>query len=129
MGFTDEDIARLKTPDFAGRVGFPSFQLTNNNANIRRLKERLTLQQATAALDTQEKEYSFGRLRRDMAENRYMFFFAGKPDEHTRTTLKGNGFKWSPTRGAWVRQITPNAAWAVKEIVKALSNQEVDKTP
>lgn len=125
LGFTEADIIQLKTPDFCGRVGFASFQLTNNNANIRRLKERMALQQKTAALDTQEKEYSFGRLRRDMDENRYMFFFTGKPDENTRATLKRHGFKWSPTRSAWVRQITPNAAWAVKEIVSRLSNQPV----
>lgn len=123
LGLSETDIYQLKTPDFCGRVGFPSFQLTNNNANIRRLKERLNLQQESAALDTQEKEYSFGKLRRDMDENRYMFIFAGKPDENTRATLKRNGFKWSPTRSAWVRQITPNAAWAVKEIVKSLSSQ------
>lgn len=121
MGYSDSEIVRLKTPDCCGRIGYPSFQLTNNNANIRRLKERLELQQKTAELETQEKEYSFGRLRRDMDENRYMFFFDGKPDENTRTTLKRNGFKWSPSRGAWVRQITPNAAWAIKDIVAALS--------
>lgn len=38
-----ESIARetLK-PDFARRIGFPSYATTNNNANIRRLKGRIT---------------------------------------------------------------------------------------
>src|SRR5260370_41947399 len=37
LGFCDETIAKLFKADFAGRVGFPNYALTNNSANIRRL--------------------------------------------------------------------------------------------
>jgi hypothetical protein len=41
LGFSDEAIAKLLIEDFAGRVGFPNYALTNNSANIRRLEKRL----------------------------------------------------------------------------------------
>lgn len=34
MGYTDEQITDLRTPDFCGRLGFPNYALTNNNANM-----------------------------------------------------------------------------------------------
>lgn len=35
------DPSRLFEPDFCGRLGFPSYALTNNNATIRRIKQRI----------------------------------------------------------------------------------------
>ena len=40
-GWEEGTARKVLEPDFAGRRGF-SFQLTNGNANIRRMKERLT---------------------------------------------------------------------------------------
>src|SRR5574341_945443 len=42
MGFSEVVIQQLFEPDFMGRIGFANYLLTNNNANIRRLKKRLT---------------------------------------------------------------------------------------
>lgn len=33
--------ALILQPDFCGRVGYADYELTNNNANIRRMKQRL----------------------------------------------------------------------------------------
>ena len=41
MGYSDEQIKELREPDFCGRVGYPDYALTNNNANIKRVKGRL----------------------------------------------------------------------------------------
>jgi hypothetical protein len=41
LGFSEETITRLFRQDYAGRVGFPNYALTNNSANIRRLEKRL----------------------------------------------------------------------------------------
>ena len=41
LGFSEASEAKLKTPDFLGRVGFADYTLKNNGANIRRLKGRL----------------------------------------------------------------------------------------
>ena len=52
-------------------------------------------------------------------------FLAKIPDAETRTMLKKNGFKWSPTNNAWQRQLTPNAMRTLKRYVK-LPNLVID---
>lgn len=41
LGLSELVAQKLLKPDFMGRVGIPGYVLTNNNANIRRLKSRL----------------------------------------------------------------------------------------
>ncbi|MCY1286291.1 hypothetical protein D9M70_352600 [compost metagenome] len=50
-----------------------------------------------------------------------MFIFPGKPDEQTRTLLKSQAFKWSPSRGAWVRQLNNAGRWAAKQVRETLA--------
>lgn len=38
LGYSEARIDRFFVPDFAGRIGFPDYMLTNNSANIRRIK-------------------------------------------------------------------------------------------
>ena len=42
LGYTPEDIAKLRAPDFCGRIGYPAYALQNNNANIRRIRGRIS---------------------------------------------------------------------------------------
>lgn len=49
-------------------------------------------------------------------DNRLQVFFEEKPDEDKRTELKKGGFKWSPTAGAWQRQLNGNAFYAANHI-------------
>ncbi len=125
LGYTPEQIAKLKTPDFARRVGFPSYALTNNNANMRRIKDRIQdLEKATTRTDKEEGGEGY-TYREDTAENRVMFEFDGKPAEGVRNVLKRNGFKWSPNRGAWVRQLNNAGIYAGSQVRKALDGAKV----
>lgn len=68
-----------------------------------------------------EKEYEGwkfdgGRVEINKGVNRVQIFFEGKPDENVRSELKSNGFKWAPSQGAWQRQLTDNAMYALKRI-------------
>ena len=55
--------------------------------------------------------------------NRLQIFFEEKPDADLRSTLKGEGFRWAPSQGAWQRQLTDNAIRAAKRI-KAIAPVE-----
>ncbi|MGO3743934.1 MAG: DUF3560 domain-containing protein [Alcaligenes aquatilis] len=120
-GLVDEANARqLITPDFAGRIGFASYQLQNNNANIRRIADRIKALEKVADRPETERSGDGYTYREDPQENRAMFLFDGKPAKETRDVLKRHGFRWSPTRSAWVRQLTGNAQWAARDVIRFL---------
>lgn len=97
-----ESYARkLLKPDFCGRVGFADFELTNNNANIRRMKARLESIAAAKAAPSEQEDGEHARFEDSPAENRVRLFFPGKPSEEVRTRLKSAGFRWAPTLGCW----------------------------
>lgn len=119
LGVSEEKAATLYEPDFAGRVGFPPYQLTNARAEIRRVRERLTLLERRAATPAPTPIECDG-VRIEEADNRVRVIFPGKPDEATRAKLKGRGFRWSPTAGAWQRHASPGAWYDAKEVIGAL---------
>lgn len=124
MGYSEESIEELRTPDYLGRVGYPNFQLSNNNANIHRVEERLKRLKAVKERGSSEQEYKTFRVVENTEAMRYQIIFDGKPDAEIRTLLKSNGFKWAPSQGAWQRQITSNGKWALKKVVEQLKEME-----
>lgn len=50
------------------------------------------------------------------AEYRLQIIFDGKPNADVRTELKGEGFRWAPSQGAWQRQLTDNAMRAARRL-------------
>lgn len=122
---SDTKINALFEPDCLGRIGFADYQLTNNNANIRRLKQRLKELESRANQEPAEHEINGVRVVENTDENRLQLFFDGKPEADTRKTLKSHGFRWAPTVGAWQRQLTNDARYWAKHILKALQPQEV----
>lgn len=64
MGYTDEQIKDLRTPDFCGRLGFPDYALTNNNANIRRLEGRIKSCRKQSLKEPRKARISFSRSRK-----------------------------------------------------------------
>ena len=104
---------------------YPSWALSNNNAEIRRVKGRiaeLTRKQETAYAGW---EFDGGTVEANREDNRLQIFFEEKPDEKTRETLKENGFRWSPKAGAWQRQLNDNAIYAADRLscIKPLSGK------
>ena len=116
LGFTHEQAAEAIKPDSCGRVGFPPFTLRNNNANARRIAGRIAELEKRGQRENVEKEGNGYTYREDTKENRVMFVFPGKPDEATRAVLKRAAFKWSPSRGAWVRQLSPAGLLAAASV-------------
>lgn len=125
MGYSEGDIKRLRKPDFCGRVGYPSYQLTNNNQNIHRIEERLKRLKSVKEKGSSEQEYETFKVVENTEVMRYQIIFDGKPDAEIRALLKNNGFKWAPSQGAWQRQITTNGKYALNTVVEKLKEMEV----
>ena len=106
---------------------YPSWALSNNNAEIRRIKERIQ----SLSVNKEELytgwEFAGGRAEINVKDNRLQFFFEDKPDGKIRDELKANGFRWSPKASAWQRQLNSNAIYAADAIssIKPLSGERV----
>lgn len=124
MGYSEEDIKSLREPDFCGRIGYPDYALSNNNANIHRVEGRIKELKATKERGGSEQEISLGDLPVTVKENaedmRIQLFFDGKPEQEVRDILKGEAFKWSPRNGCWQRQLTGNARSATRRVLQKL---------
>lgn len=116
LGYTPEDIAKLREPDFCGRIGYPAYLLQNNNANIRRIRGRIEELKKRSENTPEGWEFDGGRVVVNTTENRLQIIFDGKPDADIRTELKGEGFRWAPSQGAWQRQLTDNAMRAARRL-------------
>ena len=117
LGYEPEQIKELREPDFCGRVGYPSYVLSNNNANIHRIRERIEELEKRASEPAPEGwEFDGGRVEINTDINRLQIIFDGKPDADVRLELKSAGFRWAPSQNAWQRQLTDNALRAVKRI-------------
>ena len=107
---------------------YPSYALTNNNANIKRMRERLE----TLKCEKTSKcgEYDTAGLELRVVENREIMrlqvFFEGKPPETVRNLLKGAAFKWAPNQCAWQRQLTDNARLAIRDVLKKIKKHGVE---
>ena len=91
---------------------FESYQLSNNNAEIHRLKNRITALTRRKELGYVGWEFDGGRVEANTADNRLQIFFDEKPDKEIREELKGNGFRYAPSAEAWQRQLNDNAIYA-----------------
>jgi len=126
---TDEQAAKWDDKIENGysweKQAYPSYELKNNNGKIKQTRDRL--ERLKAEKERGDIEYDCSDLGFTVKENkeimRLQLFFEGKPDEETRKGLKSNGFVWSPSQGAWQRQLTNNARWALKYVIKELQNQ------
>lgn len=125
LGFDERAAKGLLEPDFCKRIGFADYQLSNNNAEIRRLKKRILevaeIQTLNAAEPTAKK---YGEIEYLEDDGRVQLIFPGKPADQVRADLKSHGFKWSPTRGAWVRLLTGAAQFAGQRLAEKIAGAE-----
>ena len=121
---SSEQLEKLKA-DMAsswhlGDKPFATWALSNNSAEIRRMKDRIKSLSQQKEIGFVGWEFDGGKVEANTEANRLQIFFEDKPDEATREALKSNGFRWSPKAGAWQRQLTSNAYYAA-DYVKAIA--------
>lgn len=120
LGLKKETANELLTGDFMGRLGFASYALQSNNAEINRIKKRIdSLSKHKENKNIVEENENF-IFKIDYEINRIMFIFEGKPESNVRDILKRNAFNWSNFNKAWVRKITPNALYVTRLVKEKL---------
>jgi len=96
--------------------GIPGFTLTNHNAKLKRLEEKiLTMKSRIERKQTFEKiVFSDGSI--DIENDRVVIRHDQKPEKDIIDRLKQNGFRWSPHWSCWCRKHTAAALAAAKNI-------------
>jgi hypothetical protein len=132
-GLTDAQVASLEQSIEKAysweKQPFPGYQLTNNGAEIRRLKARIQevdVRVANAEKDDEREAFGTASLTLAHADNRVQLRFPGKPDAETIRTLKSHGFRWAPSMGAWQRHLSNAAAHWGREVLKQWQARQLD---
>lgn len=99
------------------------FGLQNNNANMKRIEERIkeleAKEEKKEANPITRYNFTGGHFLVNYEVDRIQIFFDTRPTADELTTWKAKGlntFNWSPTATAWQRKITPNALGTVKRM-------------
>lgn len=105
---------------------YPGWALSNNNANIHRVRDRIAQLEKEAARaaeqsDTAPEQGDGYVLKENFELCRIQFIFDGKPDDETRALLKSYGFRWSPSQGAWQRMLNDNGRYAAEQVKERLA--------
>lgn len=99
------------------------FGLQNNNANMKRVEQRIKELESKEKMRVEkpESEFNFtgGKIVINYEVDRIQIFFDSRPSQSELTELKSKGlssFNWSPSNTCWQRKITPNAIWSTKRM-------------
>ncbi len=108
-----ENIENLKADMASGwhyeNKPFQSWELSNNNAKIRRVRQRIESLTRANEVAYVGWEFDGGHVEANREQGRLQVFFDGKPEADARQQLKENGFRWAPSVGAWQRLLNDNA--------------------
>ena len=115
-----ENIEKLKADMASGwhyeKKPFQSWELSNNNAEIRRVRQRIESLTRANEVAYVGWEFDGGHVEANRDQGRLQVFFDGKPEADARQQLKEHGFRWAPSVGAWQRLLNDNAYRAADRI-------------
>ena len=115
-----ENIENLKADMASGwhyeKKPFQSWELSNNNAEIRRVRQRIESLTRASEVAYVGWEFDGGHVEANREQGRLQVFFDDKPEADARQQLKENGFRWAPSVGAWQRFLNDNAYYASDRI-------------
>jgi hypothetical protein len=114
MGFDIELIREAS--QFNDKLIFASFSLTNNNAKIKRLEQKVFTMKKRIETKKDFEDVKFEGGYWTISDDRVKIFHDEKPSKEVIQNLKSNGFRWSPNWKCWCRKHTENAIRVVKSI-------------
>ena len=132
-GISDEGAARIDAKMAAQNEAgaswvpdkqkvYPTYHFTNLGANIRRVRDRITALEREAARPAAERVIGAGwQVVEDADDNRLLFIFDAKPSRDVCRLMRVHGFRWSPSRVAWVRQLNAGARAAADRAAQSIA--------
>lgn len=118
LGLSEQEILDMTRYNCTNYDFLPVFT-TSTSTKMRNLKKDIIAEENRAfryADGNKEHEHELCKIVENAEANRLQLIFDGKPEGFIITELKRNGFRWSPKNGAWQRQLTGNALFAVKHM-------------
>jgi hypothetical protein len=107
LGLSPETIAQLKARVEKAysweKQPYPGYHLTNNSANIRRLKERAARVAKLQAMPVRSRKIGSVTVQDNEEYQKVELGFPGKPTPEVIAWLKKHGFRWVRTAGVWSR--------------------------
>lgn len=95
---------------------YPTYTMTNNSAEIRRLKKRIEELKRNREIGFSGWEFSGGKAVVNTEYNRLQLIFDEKPSLEQRGLLRRAGFHWATSAGAWQRQLNWNTIRAADRL-------------
>jgi hypothetical protein len=109
MALSDKLVDKLMVPDYMGRLGFASYALTNSNARIKSLEEKVLIMRKRIERRDDFEPIAFPGGTIDIKYDRVVIKHDEKPGPEAITAIKARGFHWSPKGLCWCRKHTANA--------------------
>lgn len=117
---TFKTIIKDFKPEWTKDTPIPSYRLKNNNANIRRLKERAQQVAKKQSLEDKQEQIGDVKIEYTPSENRIRIFYPGRVPLETFKALRQAGFRSLRTlgEGAFSAYYNNQALWFIKSNLK-----------
>lgn len=125
FGYSKKEIK----DNFLEHSKLPSFMLSNSNANIKRVKERIAEEERLKGMESNSYDFEGGTIHFRPEINKVQIEFDGKPEKEIRDFLKkaGQAYKWSPKNKVWQRQLNTYYRLNKTDLFKFLKIGEAEK--
>jgi hypothetical protein len=103
---------------------FPGYATTNNAANIRRIKKRIEYLNQLKSREERPDIVGKGfRITEDKEQNRIILKLEVRLSKEDFRFVRSQGWLWSPTRTAFVRQLNGRSQWQADYIAGELKKR------
>lgn len=105
---------------------FETYQLSNNNANIRRIKARIKELEAAEQFEDFSEEFEGYKTSACVADNRVRVAFDQRPNRDVTHFMRRSGFVFSRQAMAWQRKLNAAGLHALQRIGRQLQSMTLN---
>lgn len=114
----DKAFVRLYKPAYSWEPHpYPPYRLSNNNANIKRVRERIAELQQPVEAAREDEEIGGVTIRENEEWDSVELHFPGKPSSDVLHKLKSNGWRWARQSCCWYKKRNDWTRHLAREIV------------